>query len=348
MRIIFFTTFLFIFEFVSGQVLCVQCFNQNNQIGLNVGSNNHILNGGFEVTDCPTTSLISFCPNSIYYSCNISNWTCIGGGDSTYCLMVDTSIFWAQTVEGIKSAYLGNRYSTVCSSSQVDTSCLVTNGCLTSGIQTNQLSSGLYYGGANGVSISQSVSGLIIGNIYVLEFWVGGEWLNPLFTINGLFAVDIGYGNTFLRNKPTHKGYGIGTRYLIQFKASASSQIIKFTNWGHVGHNSSTELIIDDVRLYSSQFLPSSIIQCEAGLNEYLSSDLKVSVSPNPSTGQFNFIGLVGENTIQITDITGRILISEKTYNENHTLKLYAAQGIYFYKITDKQNRVQQGKLLVQ
>ena len=30
------------------------------------------------------------------------------------------------------------------------------------------------------------------------------------------------------------------------------------------------------------------------------------------------------------------------------SLKLDAAQGIYFYKITDKQNRVQQGKLIIQ
>ncbi len=83
------------------------------------------------------------------------------------------------------------------------------------------------------------------------------------------------------------------------------------------------------------------------GINEIATLQNQVSVFPNPSTSQFNFNGLVGENIIQITDITGRIFISEKTYTENHTLKLEAAQGIYFYKITDKQNRIQQGKLIL-
>jgi hypothetical protein len=50
---------------------------------------------------------------------------------------------------------------------------------------------------------------------------------------------------------------------------------------------------------------------------------------------------------IKISDITGRIFISEKTNTEKHTIKLDAAQGIYFYTITDKQNRVQQGKLII-
>ena len=85
-----------------------------------------------------------------------------------------------------------------------------------------------------------------------------------------------------------------------------------------------------------------------SGINEITALQNHVSVYPNPSTSQFNFNGLVGDNTIQITDIMGRALLTEKTYTENHTLKLDAAQGIYFYKITDKQNRVQQGKLLVQ
>ena len=82
------------------------------------------------------------------------------------------------------------------------------------------------------------------------------------------------------------------------------------------------------------------------GIEEYQLAN-QVPVSPNPSTSQFNFSGLVGENTIQITDITGRALLTEKTNTENHTIKLNAAQGIYFYKITDKQNRVQQGKLII-
>jgi hypothetical protein len=74
----------------------------------------------------------------------------------------------------------------------------------------------------------------------------------------------------------------------------------------------------------------------------------QIHISPNPSTGQFNLDGLVGENTIEVTDITGRILFTEKTSTENYTLKLDVVASIYFYKITDALGRVKQGKLLVQ
>jgi hypothetical protein len=82
------------------------------------------------------------------------------------------------------------------------------------------------------------------------------------------------------------------------------------------------------------------------GIEEYKLHN-QVSISPNPSTSQFYFNGLVGKNTIQITDITGRVLFTENTTTENYTLKLDAAQGVYFYKISDKQNRIQQGKLII-
>lgn len=84
------------------------------------------------------------------------------------------------------------------------------------------------------------------------------------------------------------------------------------------------------------------------GINDITALQQHVSVFPNPSTSQFNFNGLVGENTLYITDITGRVLRTEKTFSDSYTIKLDAAQGIYFYKITDKQNRVQQGKLILQ
>ncbi len=72
-----------------------------------------------------------------------------------------------------------------------------------------------------------------------------------------------------------------------------------------------------------------------------------INTSPNPSLGEFNFKGLVGENIIHIIDIAGRILITEKTFTDNHTLNLDLSKGVYFYRITDKYNRVSQGKLIL-
>ena len=49
----------------------------------------------------------------------------------------------------------------------------------------------------------------------------------------GLFAVDLGFGNTFLRCKPTNPGY-VGTRYVIVFNATSTSHPVSFTSWGHM------------------------------------------------------------------------------------------------------------------
>jgi sugar lactone lactonase YvrE len=85
---------------------------------------------------------------------------------------------------------------------------------------------------------------------------------------------------------------------------------------------------------------------CYVGIEDYQLVN-HVTVSPNPSAGHINFTGLVGENIVQITDIMGRVLLTEKTNAGSHRINLAAAQGIYFYKITDKANRLQQGKLII-
>jgi sugar lactone lactonase YvrE len=86
---------------------------------------------------------------------------------------------------------------------------------------------------------------------------------------------------------------------------------------------------------------------CYVGLDELSNDAPSIKVFPNPSSGQFNFNGLLGDNTIQVTDIMGRVLLTEKTNVASHGINLAAAQGIYFYKITDKANRLQQGKLII-
>jgi PKD repeat protein len=116
------------------------------------------------------------------------------------------------------------------------------------------------YGGSNGVSIEQTVSGLIAGATYVLEFWAGGEpqahgWQDP-----GVFAVDIGFGYTYLRNKPTCPGC-IGTTYIIVFNATSASHTLKFTNWGHICIPC-TELILDNVRLFTLAEISPSVPSC--------------------------------------------------------------------------------------
>jgi len=244
---------------VKGQIICIFCYNQNDSISDNV--TNLLLNGGFENHNCIPNNWFnsSYCPNSSYYSCNIDNWICTGGGSSTYADVSD--INYAQVAEGLYTVYFGSYYCMACSTTPGDTSCLTTIDCTVGGIPNGYPTNDPVYGGSQGLSLEQTVTGLTIGSTYVLEFWAGGE-IQPE---PGLFAVDIGFGYTYLRNLSTQAFTGIGRRYIIEFNATSTSHTIKFTNWGHINTNCS-ELILDDVKLYTLQELSPIVPPC-AGAN---------------------------------------------------------------------------------
>jgi hypothetical protein len=247
-------------SFIKGQVLCINCYNQNDSIS--IGVNNLLRNGSFEINNCiPWGGGVQtyFCPNSNLYNCDIDNWICSGGGIHTYSLTVDSTVCFIP--DGRTAVYFGNSQCNACSLTFGDTTCLSTSVCEIPSIPPGypqSVNSG--YGGDTGVSLSQTVTGLTSGNIYVLEFWAGGEGFS--YVNQGLFAVDVGFGNSFLRNNPTGPT-DTGTVYIIQFKAAASSHTIRFTNWGHIGFGC-TELVIDNVRLYPLAQLSSSVTPCFA------------------------------------------------------------------------------------
>src|SRR5882724_5864382 len=87
-------------KFSSAQIICVYCYNQNTPIS--TGINNLVLNGGFE-NGCNIGG--RYCPNSSSYNCDITNWTCTGGGTSTYAQMFGSS--FGVVVEGTKFVYFG-------------------------------------------------------------------------------------------------------------------------------------------------------------------------------------------------------------------------------------------------
>ncbi len=233
---------------VQAQVLCVNCYDQNAQV--NTGAN-LVLNGSFENHDCGVWPGFwdVYCPSSGSYTCDIQNWTCTGGGAATYTLIFDATT--TTVPDGLVAAYMGNAFAEFCGAVE-DTSCLVTTGCVVTGIPAGFPTNEADYGGGAGVSIHQAVSGLTVGSAYVLEFWAGGE----AFSLPGVFAVDIGFGNIFLHCKPTTPG-AIGTRYEIVFQATSATHTIKFTNWGHMS-SSCSEVIVDDVRLMETASQPTA------------------------------------------------------------------------------------------
>lgn len=243
------------------QVLCIMCYDQNDSIS--TGVNNLLLNGSFENSNCSSGYILDvFCPNSSYYSCDLTNWTCTGGGSQTYVCVFDSLPGTRSTiVDGLYGVYMGNYFCNPCSQTVDDTSCFTMTDCELSGIPPGFPTHDPAYGGSTGVSIEQTVNGLTIGNTYVLEFWVGGENNGTYFLDPGMFGVDVGFGNSLLRCNETPYGTGIGKRYIIEFNANATSHTIKFTSWGHVC-SSCTEAVIDQVRLYTIAELNPSIPPC--------------------------------------------------------------------------------------
>src|SRR5215213_7879913 len=111
------------FSYTQAQVICILCFDQNDSISDNV--TNLLVNGGFEQNNCG--NLGYFCPNSSFYSCDLTGWTCTGGGPSTYAHNLVNSL--SLIVEGAQGAYLGNFYCNPCSNTANDTSCIVDTAC---------------------------------------------------------------------------------------------------------------------------------------------------------------------------------------------------------------------------
>ncbi len=243
-----------------GQIICLFCFDQNDSISSNV--NNLVLNGGFENTTCIAGGGSVFCPASASYNCNISNWTCTGGGTNTYAQMFDNNM--SIIVEGTKAAYLGNAFCQPCSATPDDTTCIIRDSCGVQGLPNGYPVNDAAYGGTNGVSIEQTVNGLIIGRIYILEFWSGGEGFG-FFVQKGVFGLDLGFGQIMLSNKPsTANSSDIGTRFIVEFRATSTSHTIKFTNWGHICSNC-TEAVFDNVRLYPFADLSNVVPPCDTG-----------------------------------------------------------------------------------
>jgi type IX secretion system substrate protein len=331
-------------KFSAAQILCIYCYDQNDSIS--AGVNNLLLNGGFENTTCTPAggiigALTSFCPSSNGYVCDITNWTCTGGGTNTYACLFDNT--WSIIAEGNYALYFGNHYCNACSSSGNDTSCLNNKDCTVTGIPAGYPLSEPAYGTTAGVSLEQTVSGLITGNTYVLEFWAGGENFT---SERGLFAADVGFGDTLLRNKHTDPNSAdIGTRYIIEFIATSSSHTIKFTNWGHIC-NACTELVLDDVRLYTLAELDASVPHCTVGISPTPAAE-EAALFPNPVTNELN----VKTNTNDVSeiifyDIASRKFLQQTFINAVSINTEKFSKGIYFYEIKNKEGVVKKGKVI--
>ncbi len=74
-----------------------------------------------------------------------------------------------------------------------------------------------------------------------------------------------------------------------------------------------------------------------------------VKVYPNPSTGIFVFSGIRTGATIQLYNVLGEMVYSTVAEGDNYRVNLNAnAKGIYFYRVTNNANVVEQGKVVLE
>jgi len=291
MKFIITALLMFLFLNSEAQIICIKCFDQKETISPN--ATNSLLNGSFENTTCNPGNFSQWCPASSGYSCNIQNWIATGGGTNTYAHLDDTNN--TVVAKGNIAVYFGNYFCDACTNSS---SCIIKKDCEVTSIPNGfPMNPNNGYGGSTGLSLSQTVNGLTPGNIYFLEFWVGGEADFSSFPLDGLFGVDIGFGNTMLTCKPTLAGSSaLGTRYIIEFKATMPSHTIKFTNWGHIC-TACTELILDDVLLYPLSQLSPSIKPC-LGMNSNSNTIIDTTICSGEHIKVNNRVYSVGGNYI--------------------------------------------------
>lgn len=330
--------------YMTSQVLCIQCFDQNDPVS--PAANNRVQNGGFESTDCiPGWLDGSFCPNSDKYDCDLEHWICTDGGALTYTSVFDSTL--SRVPEGHNAAYFGNGNAFTCSDFWNDFSCLTFNECSVATLFPPGFPKSLDgYGTQTGVSLEQTVSGLTVGHTYILEFWAGGEPLDGLLSENGLFAIDVGFGKSYLTCKPTdYENYPVGQIYLVVFAANNTSHKIKFTNWGHVCALC-TELVIDNVRLYALEELNPGVTLCTTSSNDVAANKL-FDINPNPFDEELNISsGLPQRAELTLFNVLGEQLMHADILGNTKVNTTDLQSGIYFYLVRDEENVLQVGKLI--
>jgi hypothetical protein len=75
----------------------------------------------------------------------------------------------------------------------------------------------------------------------------------------------------------------------------------------------------------------------------------KVQVSPNPSKNKFTFKGLTDNCSIEVTDLAGRIIYTGQMDESKNFINMQGMNsGLYLFKLRNKQNQIQQGKLILE
>jgi hypothetical protein len=190
----------------------------------------------------------------------------------------------------------------------------------------------------NGSSWSVANTGTIFQTVYSIlsysnNLYVGG----PIFTGSGFNSVQKLSATSFVTVSPNNclaENCGPGIVYALAI----------YNNELYVGGGFNQTSFTSPYTSMKNIAKLTSVV----GINEENFS-YKYSISPNPSTGQYTFEGLTDNCSIEVTDLTGRIIHKQQLSESDKSINLLGkTKGIYLYKLKTKENRVQQGKLILE
>lgn len=157
--------------------------------------------------------------------------------------------------------------------------------------------------------LSQSVTGLTVGNYYELEFWVTGEnYGGP----DGIFDLQIGAKHFWLTapGPDNQNGKGNDERYHVVFQADATTEAIAFKNYGHFN-------VFNNTPAMDSWFAASlNSVSGELALDDVIINERTITVSgkvwvdangDGNSTAEANY---TGSNIVNLVGPDGKILYS--------------------------------------
>lgn len=191
---------------------------------------------GVDVGWTPGTTHVGGYPASEVAS--IPGWTS-AYDDGAYGSWGSVSAAGAGPAHGSNQVYFGNWFADISEAPIVSATGEITFA--TAPVFTND-------SGLGPLTLSQTVTGLAIGQSYLLDFYVTGEDNLTGFTNLGLFGLGIGSELRYLAIPTAANPFGASQRYQVAFSADDTTLDIAFTNWGHLP-GQGAEVVLDDVIL---------------------------------------------------------------------------------------------------
>ena len=182
-----------------------------------------------------------------------------------------------------------------------------------------------------GVVLSQTVLGLTVGRVYVLEFWAGGEDLGS-FPIAGVFGLMLVSKICICAIPEVHRLQALADDSSCSSLPIPQHILSAFTNWGHMC-SSRTELILDDVRLYDRNHWQKLFLI--VGLLVFRKTCIQMHwYTPTRLPTTLPFLWVEMNSSISHCMMLLHVNFTERIFQGKQLPTGNLSKGIYYYEIT--------------